>query len=135
VLEVVVSGPGALADRLEASRWRVVVALPEEEVAAAVATYLALDAVPVERMTKKGLRHFDSREPVVALTVGPNEAGPGWSELDLTLRHGVPAVRPDDVLSGLATVAGLRPETPPLLTRLRQGPLDPATGEVGDPLG
>jgi hypothetical protein len=100
-----------------------------------VATYLALDAGPVERMTKKGLRHFDSREPVVALTVGPHGAGPGWSELDLTLRHGVPAVRPDDVLSGLATVAGLRPETPPLLTRLRQGPLDPATGEVGDPLG
>jgi radical SAM-linked protein len=135
VLEVVVAGRGALADLLEASRWRVVVALPVEAVAAAVATYLALDAVPVERMTKKGLRHFDSREPVVALTVGPHEAEPGWSELDLTLRHGVPAVRPDDVLSGLATVAGLRPETPPLLTRLRQGPLDPATGEVGDPLG
>ena len=71
-----------------------------------MATYLALDAVPVERMTKKGLRHFDSREPVVALTVGPHEAGPGWSELDLTLRHGVPAVRPDDVLSGLAHGGG-----------------------------
>ena len=70
------AGPGALADRLEASRWRMVVALPEEEVATAVAAYLALDAVPVERMTKKGLRHFDSREPVVALTVGPHEPGP-----------------------------------------------------------
>ena len=94
-----------------------------------------LRAAVLDLVRSKGLRHFDSREPVVALTVGPHETGPGWSELDLTLRHGVPAVRPDDVLSGLATVAGLRPETPPLLTRLRQGPLDPATGEVGDPLG
>ena len=132
VVEVVEGGTGSLADRLEASRWQVVVARPVEEVAAAVAAYLALDAVPVERMTKKGLRTFDSREPVVALTVGPHEAG---AVLDLTLRHTVPAVRPDDVLSGLGTVAGLRPDLPALLTRMRQGPLDHATGEVGDPFG
>ena len=135
VVEVVEGGTGSLADRLEASRWQVVVARPVEEVATAVAAYLALDAVPVERMTKKGLRTFDSREPVVEMTVGPHEAGPGWSALDLTLRHTVPAVRPDDVLSGLATVAGLRPDLPALLTRIRQGPLDHATGRVGDPLG
>ncbi len=130
VLEVV-EGSGSLADRLEASRWRVVVALPAADVAAAVDAFLAVDVVPVERMTKKGLRTFDCRQPVVALTVGPHDAG---SVLDLTLRHTVPAVRPDDVLSGLEAVAGLRPEAPPLLTRLQQGPLDPATGEVGDPL-
>jgi len=131
VLEVVEGGTGSLADRLEASRWSVVVALPARDVAAAVDAFLAVDAVPVERMTKKGLRTFDCRQPVVALTVGPHEAG---SVLDLTLRHTVPAVRPDDVLSGLGVVAGLRPEAPPLLTRHQQGPLDPATGEVGDPL-
>ena len=130
VLEVV-EGSGSLADRLEASRWSVVVALPAADVAAAVDAFLAVDAVPVERMTKKGLRTFDCRQPVVALSVGPHDAG---SVLDLTLRHTVPAVRPDDVLSGLEAVAGLRPEAPPLLTRLRQGPLDPVTGEVGDPL-
>ncbi len=83
-------------------------------------------------MTKKGLRSFDCRAPVVALTVREHAVG---TELDLTLRHAVPAVRPDDVLAGLAEVAGLRPTAPPLLTRLRQGPLDEATGEVGDPLG
>jgi hypothetical protein len=69
----------------------------------------------------------------VALTAREREQG--GTELDLTLRHTVPAVRPDDVLTGLGEVAGLRPDTPPLVTRLRQGPLDEATGEVGDPLG
>ncbi len=136
LLEVVEGGhgSGSLADRLEASRWLVVVGLPRAEVTAAVAAFLAVDAVPVERMTKKGLRTFDCRQPVVALTVTPDETDPAASVLDLTLRHTVPAVRPDDVLSGLEAVAGLRAGTPPMLTRLRQGPLDAATGEVGDPL-
>ena len=136
VLEVVVSGGGSLADRLEASRWSVAVALPPEVVDPAVAAFLAAESVPVERMTKKGLRTFDCRQAVVALTLvleGPGDPG-GSSVLDLTLRHTVPAVRPDDVLTGLGAVAGLRPDSPPLLTRLRQGPLDPVTGEVGDPL-
>ena len=132
VVEVVEGGPGALADGLQASRWSVVVGLPEDQVAAAAAAFLAVASVPVERMTKKGLRTFDCRAPVVALRVGPHAGG---SELDLTLRHTVPAVRPDDVMNGLAQVAGLTPTAAPLLTRLRQGPFDPATGEVGDPLG
>ena len=49
------------------------------------------------------------------------------------LRHGTPAVRPDDVLRGLTTVAGIDPGQAPLMTRLSQGPLL-AGGEVGDPL-
>jgi radical SAM-linked protein len=134
VLEVVGGRTGSLADLLEASRWSVAVAMPPGAVAAAVDAFLAVDSVPVERMTKKGLRTFDCRQAVVAMTVGPDAAGEGSSVLDLTLRHTVPAVRPDDVLTGLGTVAGLRPESPPVLTRLRQGPLDATTGEVGDPL-
>ena len=128
VVEVVESGRGALADRLEASHWSVVVALPADDVAQAVAAFLATSSLPVERMTKKGLRTFDCRGPVAALSVRPHESG---AELDLILRHTVPAVRPDDVLSGFRIAAGLHPSTPPLLTRLRQGPLDPATGERG----
>ncbi len=50
------------------------------------------------------------------------------------LRHVEPTVRPDDVLRGLAAVAGLELVGVPLLTRLAQGPLDPDTGELGDPL-
>ena len=131
VVEVVDGGTGSLADLLQASRWTAVLAVPADRAAAAVEAFLAVTSVPVERMTKKGLRTFDCREAVVALSVRPLDAG---SELDLTLRHAVPAVRPDDVLSGLAEVAGLVLPTPPLLTRTRQGPLDAATGEVGDPL-
>ena len=54
--------------------------------------------------------------------------------LDLVLRHLEPAVRPDDVLSGLTSLHGLDLVGVPLLTRLAQGPLDPDTGEIGDPL-
>jgi hypothetical protein len=54
--------------------------------------------------------------------------------LELVLRHTVPAVRPDDVLAGMAAVSGRERGGVPLLTRLRQGPLDPATGAIGDPL-
>ncbi len=132
VLEVVDGGTGSLADRLVASRWSVVVDVPLADAERAVAAFLAIGSVPVERMTKKGLRTFDCREPVVSLSA--HEHAGGGTELDLTLRHTVPAVRPDDVLSGLGEVADLRPPVPPLLTRLRQGPLDAATGEVGDPL-
>ena len=91
VVEVVESGRGALADRLEASHWSVVVALPADDVAQAVAAFLATRSLPVERMTKKGLRTFDCRGPVAALSVRPHESG---AELDLILRHTVPAVRP-----------------------------------------
>src|SRR5262249_17430207 len=131
VVEVVVSGPDALADRLEASRWSVVVAMPADDVARGAEAFLAPSSVPVGGGTKKGIGPFDGRQPVEGREVRPHVAG---GELDLALGHTVPAVRPDDGLSGLAEVAGLHPATPPLLTRLRQGPLDTGTGEVGDPL-
>jgi hypothetical protein len=135
VLEVVESTGGSLADRLEASSWLVDLAAPYAETAGAVAAFLASEEVLVERMTKKGLRQFDCRGAVVALAA--EEHGPG-SRLRLLLRHGTPAVRPDDVITGLTQVAGLRvgPEHGglPLLTRLSQGPFDEATGAIGDPL-
>ena len=54
--------------------------------------------------------------------------------LDLVLRHLEPAVRPDDVLAGLAAWAGSSWSAYPLLTRLAQGPSTRTTGEIGDPL-
>ena len=64
------------------------------------------ESVLVERMTKKGLREFDCRAAVVAR--GGRDPGSGdGARLDLVLRHGVPAVRPDDVLTGLGPVDGL----------------------------
>ncbi len=79
-------------------------------------------------MTKKGLREFDCREAVAALE-------PDGSSLLLLLHHTVPAVRPDDVLTGLHGLTGLVAGEAPLLTRLEQGRLDPETGRLLDPLG
>ena len=131
VIEVVESPGGSLADRLEASRWRIDIDGAPAVVEAAVATFLAADEVLVERMTKKGLREFDARGAVVALMVTAS----GYddrSALDLVLRHGVPSVRPDDVLTALVSVSDVEPGPAPLMTRLAQGPLS-GDGTVGDP--
>jgi radical SAM-linked protein len=138
VLEVVVSPGGSLADRLEASHWRITVDAPVDEASAAVAAFLAADEVSVERMTKKGLRTFDCRAAVVSLAVSPPEsASDGGSGecaiLDVVLRHGTPSVRPDDILAGLRAAAGLEVSGAPLHERLAQGPLDTEHGTVEDP--
>jgi radical SAM-linked protein len=131
VVEVVEAAPGGLADRLDASIWQIDVALPVDTVTEAVDAFLARESVGVERMTKKGLRSFDSRAAVLALEVTAYAAG---SRLTAVLRHTVPSVRPDDVLTGLRLVGGLEVPGAPLVTRLAQGPLDEATGSIGDPL-
>ncbi|KRF37784.1 TIGR03936 family radical SAM-associated protein [Nocardioides sp. Soil805] len=131
VIEVVESPGGSLADRLEASRWRIDLDGTREVVEAAVASFLAADEVLVERMTKKGLREFDARGAVVSLTV-TSSGYDDRSALDVVLRHGVPAVRPDDVLTALVAVSDVEPGPAPLMTRLAQGPLV-ADGTIGDP--
>lgn len=138
IVDVAESPGGSLADVLGASRWVIDIPIEQEAAAAAVATFLAEESVQVQRMTKRGLREFDCRAAVLALEVEPApEASDrrGGSRLTLTLRHAEPVVRPDDVMRGLHSVAGLDlGGAAPLLTRLEQGPLDEATGMVGDPL-
>lgn len=131
VLSVVESSGGSLSDRLEASRWVIAITGDSAEAELAVSRFLEADEVLVERMTKKGLRQFDCRAAVVALAAAPQ--ADGRTALHLVLRHGTPAVRPDDVLGGLATVSGFLAGEAPLMTRLEQGPLA-ADGSVGDPL-
>ncbi|WP_244932063.1 TIGR03936 family radical SAM-associated protein [Nocardioides sp. W7] len=131
VITVAVSPGGSLSDLLEASHWVLDIDADPAAAAAAVEAFLAAESVNVERMTKKGLREFDCRAAVVRLGAGPRDGG---ARLDLVLRHGVPSVRPDDVLSGLRSAAGLDAGRAPLLTRVAQGPLG-ADGTVGDPLG
>jgi radical SAM-linked protein len=131
VLQAVEAAPGSLADRLEASRWQIDLPLPPDSVRAAAEAFWAQSAVTVERMTKKGVRSFDSRAAVLALEVAAYDAG---TRVTLLLRHAEPAVRPDDVLAGLRSVGGLEERGAPLLTRLEQGPLDEAAGTIGDPL-
>jgi radical SAM-linked protein len=130
VVAVAESPGGSLSDLLAASHWTLDVDADPAAAEAAVAAFLAAETVEVERMTKKGLRTFDCRGAVVRLAASARDGG---ARLDLVLRHGVPAVRPDDVLSGLRSVAGLETGGAPLLTRLAQGPLG-EDGTVGDPL-
>jgi radical SAM-linked protein len=132
VLDVVpVRGSGGgFADRLQASRWRVV--LPEhtpEQAAAAVERFLAAGEVRVTRRNLKGSREFDARGAVVSLVAG----GDDCAILEMVLRQVTPAVRPDDVLAGLCEIAALKPAAAALATRLAQGPLGPS-GELADPL-
>jgi radical SAM-linked protein len=143
VLEVVASAGGSLADRLEASRWRLTLLDPGvQEAREAVAALLATEEVVVERMTKKGLRSFDARAAIASVQVlEEGAAEPGDSRpaaepcaiLDVVLRHGSPSVRPDDVLAALHQASGLR-VTAALQQRLAQGPWDEENGTVGDPL-
>ena len=134
VVEVVESGGGSLADRLEASHWRITVDLDPSRAEAAVADFMAAGEVVVERMTKKGMRTFDCRAAVVSLASHACPDRPGeCAILDVVLRHGTPSVRPDDILAGLRDLAGLEVAAAPLHERLAQGPLDAETGTVGDP--
>ncbi|MBW8484068.1 TIGR03936 family radical SAM-associated protein [Actinomadura parmotrematis] len=130
--------PSALADRLEASEWRIRLdGVPEGAAAAAVSAFLDAGAVEVERLTKKGRRRFDARSAVSAMEVERRAAEPADAPcaiLRMVVRHTTPAVRPDDILTGLRQVADLAPPSPPLVTRLAQGPLDAATGGLADPL-
>lgn len=122
VLEVVVAPPGALADRLTASQWRITVpALGRETLDAAVAALLERDELPVERMTKSGLRTFDARGAIIGLEVVNDDA------LLLTSAHQAPLVRPDDVLQALALAhPPFTPGATTLLMRLAQGRWDGA---------
>jgi radical SAM-linked protein len=132
LVEAVEAVPGtSLADLVQASSWRVELRdVPLESLETAVAAFLASEAIEVERMTKNGRRAFDTRGPVVSMSA---TEGDGCAILHLVVQHVTPAVRPDDVLSGLRSVSELATPVPPAATRLAQGPLT-AAGEVGDPL-
>ncbi len=147
------AGPSPRADtsfgHLEASRWRVV--LPGVEPSAAqqaVAGFLALGEAPVERLTDKGVRRLDARAAVIEMNVetnvvqmGPAVAGPDGGQraavtgdedcaiLRMVVLHTAPAVRPEDIVTALRDQAGLVPSSPPMTTRLAQGPRALLTGE------
>jgi hypothetical protein len=59
------------------------------------------------------------------------ERDAGHAILRMVVRHLTPAVRPDDILTALRRVAGLVPSSPPLVTRLVQGPLVAVAAEAG----
>jgi radical SAM-linked protein len=140
VLDAVVAEGESLADRIDASAWRIELPdLDSDRLAAAVTAFLAAEEVAVERLMKDGRRRLDVRAPVVraeVLDAAPTPGAAGGVRcaiLDLVVRQVTPSVRPDDVLAGLRVVADLEPPVPAKATRLAQGRLT-AQGEIVDPL-
>ncbi|MGW5354732.1 TIGR03936 family radical SAM-associated protein [Streptomyces sp. NPDC004031] len=151
VVEAVEARTPGLAERLEASVWQLRLdGVEPADARRAVAAFLAADTVEVQRSTKNGIRTFDCRAAVTRFEVVeedgtaavPGAPRPGTDTpqdracaiLRLVVRHLTPAVRPDDVLSGLQATADLAPPVPAAVTRLAQGPLAEDTGTVTDPL-
>src|SRR4029077_5548969 len=118
---------------LEASEWAVV--LPGVGPAAAawaVAAFLARDEAPVERLTDKGVRRLDARAPVLEMSESERVAATSNEDcaiLRMVVLHTAPAVRPEDVLTALRGQDGIVPSSPPMTTRLAQGPRALLAGE------
>ncbi|MCP2260134.1 radical SAM-linked protein [Streptoalloteichus tenebrarius] len=161
VLEAVTAraAGGSLADRIEASLWRIELpGVAPEDLAEATRRLLAAERVEVERLTKDGRRTLDARAAVVSaevvagdepvtdgdqLPAEPTAQVADWPEwarpcgiLVAVVRQTTPAVRPDDVLSALRVVADLVPPVPAKATRMAQGRLDDSgvPGTLVDPL-
>ena len=148
VLAAVTAEPGdpALADLIDAARWRI--ELPGVErsaLADSVRELLAAETAVVQRATKNGPRPVDVRAALVtALVEEPPEperpldgrsedaSGPPCAIMTAVVRQARPAVRPDDVLGALQLGADLRPPVPALAIRLAQGLLD-ERGRLADP--
>jgi radical SAM-linked protein len=131
VLAVVEARTPDFVARLEASHWKI--ELPgtsQDALQGALDAFMSQSEVLVDRMTKSGIRTFDARTAVIRANV---EMGSDCAILQVVVRHGVPAVRPDDVLAALKKVADFAQEIPPRVTRLAQGPLLEDGWSVGDP--
>ncbi|MEV7490413.1 TIGR03936 family radical SAM-associated protein [Streptomyces anulatus] len=139
IIDAVEARTSGLAERLTASVWEMRLdGVDLEDVRTAVAAFNDAEAVEVQRKAKNGIRTFDARAAVADLRVVDAPADrPGerpCAILRLVVRHVTPAVRPDDVLSGLRAVADLAPPVPAAVTRLAQGLFDEESGTVTDPL-
>ncbi|WP_055526339.1 TIGR03936 family radical SAM-associated protein [Streptomyces graminilatus] len=159
IVDAVEARTSGLADRLTASVWELrLEGVAPEDARRAVDAFNAAETVEVQRLAKNGMRTFDARAAVAGMEtveaaqeteaqetgVGTNgethspaadrPTGRPCAILRLVVRHVTPAVRPDDVLSGLRAVADLAPPVPAGVTRLAQGLFDEETGTVTDPL-
>ncbi|QIB45845.1 TIGR03936 family radical SAM-associated protein [Streptomyces aureoverticillatus] len=144
ITDAVEARTSGLADRLTASVWELRLdGVEPADAERAAAAFSAAETVEVQRRAKNGMRTFDARAAVVSLeALGPEALASRADRptdkpcaiLRLVVRHVTPAVRPDDVLSGLRAVADLAPPVPVAVTRLAQGLFDDETGTVTDPL-
>ena len=149
VLAAAVAEGPPLADRIDASSWRI--ELPGVDPAALRAAarradraglggrgagHPPRDAAQVD--VRAALVIAEVSAPDVASAVSPVDSAAADAAvcaiLTAVVRQTTPAVRPDDVLGALDVVAGLRPPVPAKATRTAQGLLDDRGG-LADPLG
>lgn len=134
VVDVVEAESKAAGLQFEAAQWEVL--LPGTTAATARSAaqgFLAAPTVLVERLTSKGKRELDARAAVISLDVtggsqgdrhvGSDPGGP-CAIIRMVVQQMTPAVRPDDILTALGQFTALAPASPPVVTRLWQGPLD-----------
>lgn len=155
ILEAVtIQSKGSLNDKLQASEW--LIRLPgvsAEESQPAVSAFMDLTSVPLTKITKKGSREVDTRAVVVmlnpipladarallpeaalAVTGSASLTGDGQDTLlHAVMKHVIPTVRVDDVVSSMSAECGLPVPAPCIMTRLRQGTLVDGVSLV-DPL-
>ncbi len=133
VLAVVPAPPGhTLGELLVASEWRL--EFPDAGLRSAqdaLAVLLDRPEALVSRVFKTGPREFDVRSAIVRAAVVEEE---GCAIMHLVVRHTTPAVRPDDILTALRDWAQFSPPAPAKVTRMAQGPWNPAGTGVADPL-
>ncbi|HET6910144.1 MAG TPA: TIGR03936 family radical SAM-associated protein [Mycobacteriales bacterium] len=135
IVEVVDGQPPSLAERIEASLWRVELrGVTVEDTQRAVVALLAASEAPVTKLTKDGHRIVDARAPLVLARVAPEVEGADCAILELVVRHETPAVRPDDVLTALRQVGALSTPVTPFVTRLAQGLLGDAPPAGTEPI-
>jgi radical SAM-linked protein len=147
VVDAASSQTKTLAERIEASQWRIwLPEVSEGQARTSVERLLALDSALVERPTKDGTRTVDVRAAIRCATVvdGASGATPGelngrCATLEVVVQHSSPAVRPDDILTALRTIGALSTPVTPVVTRLAQGLIDNTSPEDAkrliDPLG
>lgn len=143
IIEVIEAISSDFSARLQASLWEMEIYAPDQEVNQAVEELLGASEVLVERMTKSGKRVFDARSAIL-LMESVSQGGvnaPTHTQmptecviLHVVVRHVVPSVRPDDVLTALRQVGNLVPRKPVRVTRLAQGPLTEVSISIEDPL-
>ena len=127
ILDVVEARTPDFAARLQASQWRIELpGVAADEAASAWQALWERESAPVERLTKDGRRTLDVR-PALLSGAAPEGASAGdCAILTVVVQQVTPAVRPDDVLAALRSVAGLVPPVPPRVTREMQGPVEVA---------
>jgi radical SAM-linked protein len=139
VVDVVEVDARSAGLRLAASLWEVLLpGVTADMMRSARDAFLAAPTAVVERLTSKGKRQLDARAAVVSLEVDRHvgtDQGVGCAILRMVVRQMTPAVRPDDVLTALGQFMVLAPASPPLVTRLWQGPLDSTAADQSDAVG